>query len=100
MHLVVAADKLHNVRSLIADYRAHGESLWNRFNGGRAGTLWYYRAAADALATARPGALSAELLRGRATRKTRQRIARLISRGWSKLALEIRPGVVLACESS
>ena len=47
--LIIAADKLHNVRSLLCDYRQAGESLWRRFNGGRDGTLWYYRAAAGAL---------------------------------------------------
>src|SRR6202166_3324865 len=42
--LVSAADKLNNVRSILSDYRAIGESVWLRFNGGREGTLWYYRA--------------------------------------------------------
>jgi (p)ppGpp synthase/HD superfamily hydrolase len=42
--LVSAADKLNNVRSIISDYRTVGESIWARFNGGREGTLWYYRA--------------------------------------------------------
>jgi (p)ppGpp synthase/HD superfamily hydrolase len=51
VRLVSAADKLHNARSLVHDYRAHGESLWQRFNGGKEGTLWYYRAVAEALAT-------------------------------------------------
>jgi (p)ppGpp synthase/HD superfamily hydrolase len=41
--LVSAADKLNNVRSILSDYRAIGESVWSRFNGGRKGTLWYYR---------------------------------------------------------
>ncbi len=41
--LVSAADKLNNVRSILSDYRAVGESVWSRFNGGREGTLWYYR---------------------------------------------------------
>ena len=41
--LVSAADKLNNVRSIVSDYRAVGESVWSRFNGGREGTLWYYR---------------------------------------------------------
>ena len=41
--LVSAADKLNNVRSILSDYRAVGESIWSRFNGGREGTLWYYR---------------------------------------------------------
>jgi (p)ppGpp synthase/HD superfamily hydrolase len=45
--LVSAADKLNNVRSILSDYRAIGESVWLRFNGGREGTLWYYRALRD-----------------------------------------------------
>ena len=40
---VEAADKLHNARSVLRDYRRLGESLWSRFSGGREGTLWYYR---------------------------------------------------------
>jgi (p)ppGpp synthase/HD superfamily hydrolase len=42
--LVSAADKLNNVRSILADYREVGESVWARFTGAREGTLWYYRA--------------------------------------------------------
>lgn len=42
--LVSVADKLHNARTILADYRLVGEALWVRFNGGRQGTLWYYRA--------------------------------------------------------
>ena len=45
--LVSAADKLHNVRAIISDYREIGESVWSRFNGGREGTLWYYRTLRD-----------------------------------------------------
>lgn len=41
--LVSAADKLHNARSILIDYREVGESLWSRFNAGKEGTLWYYR---------------------------------------------------------
>jgi (p)ppGpp synthase/HD superfamily hydrolase len=40
---VTLADKLHNVRSLLADYQTLGEDLWDRFGGGREGTLWYYQ---------------------------------------------------------
>jgi (p)ppGpp synthase/HD superfamily hydrolase len=47
--LVSAADKLHNVRSIIRDYREHGEDIWNRFQGRRDGTLWYYETVADTL---------------------------------------------------
>jgi GTP pyrophosphokinase len=46
--LVSCADKLYNARTILADYRVHGEALWGRFAGGRDGTLWYYRALADA----------------------------------------------------
>jgi (p)ppGpp synthase/HD superfamily hydrolase len=41
--LVSAADKLHNSRAVLADYRVMGDSLWGRFTGGKEGTLWYYR---------------------------------------------------------
>ena len=47
--LVCAADKLHNARSILSDYRNCGEKVWNRFTGGREGTLWYYRALVEAL---------------------------------------------------
>ena len=43
VRLVSAADKLHNARAILADYRVLGDALWIRFNGGKAGTLWYYR---------------------------------------------------------
>ena len=45
--LVSASDKLHNVRTILADYRQHGEAIWTRFTGNREGTLWYYRALSD-----------------------------------------------------
>jgi (p)ppGpp synthase/HD superfamily hydrolase len=41
--LVSAADKLHNARAILSDYREIGEQIWLRFNGGKDGTLWYYR---------------------------------------------------------
>jgi (p)ppGpp synthase/HD superfamily hydrolase len=47
--LVSAADKLHNVRSIVRDYREHGEEVWTRFQGRRDGTLWYYETVADTL---------------------------------------------------
>ena len=48
--LVSAADKMHNARAVVRDYLADGDEVWGRVNGGRDGTLWYYRAIADALA--------------------------------------------------
>lgn len=51
VRLVSAADKLHNARAILVDYRQIGESLWDRFNATKAQTLWYYRALVDAFAT-------------------------------------------------
>jgi (p)ppGpp synthase/HD superfamily hydrolase len=49
VRLVSSADKLHNARTILSDYRLIGEDLWSRFNGKKEGTLWYYRAIVDAL---------------------------------------------------
>jgi GTP pyrophosphokinase len=46
--LVMLADKIHNARCILRDLRQHGEAVWERFNGGKTGTLWYYRALVDA----------------------------------------------------
>jgi (p)ppGpp synthase/HD superfamily hydrolase len=58
--LVSAADKLNNVRSILCDYREIGESIWERFNGGREGTLWYYRALLNEFHRGRPNRLIRE----------------------------------------
>jgi (p)ppGpp synthase/HD superfamily hydrolase len=59
--LVSAADKLNNVRSILSDYREVGESIWDRFNGGREGTLWYYRALLEEFLRGAPCRLIQEL---------------------------------------
>lgn len=61
VRLISAADKLHNVRSVLADYRILGEALWSRFNGNKVGTLWYYRAVTDTLREVSPSPLIDEL---------------------------------------
>jgi (p)ppGpp synthase/HD superfamily hydrolase len=43
VRLVSSADKLHNARSILHDYRLAGDTVWQRFQGGKEGTLWYYR---------------------------------------------------------
>jgi GTP pyrophosphokinase len=58
---VSAADKLYNVREILADYRELGDALWPRFQGGREGTLWYYRALVGAFQTAGATPLVEEL---------------------------------------
>jgi (p)ppGpp synthase/HD superfamily hydrolase len=49
VQLVAAADKYHNLRSLVADEAALGDQLWGRFKRGRAETGWNYRAVAASL---------------------------------------------------
>jgi (p)ppGpp synthase/HD superfamily hydrolase len=51
VRLVVAADKLNNLRALTREYRRGGEDLWRHFQGGREGTLWYHRSVAEILQT-------------------------------------------------
>lgn len=63
VRLVSAADKLHNARSILADYRRIGDALWQRFNGRKEGTLWYYRALVDAFKAHGPSPLVEELER-------------------------------------
>ena len=61
IRLVSAADKLHNARAILHDYRQLGENLWSRFKGGKEGTLWYYRALTEAFKAAGPSPLTDEL---------------------------------------
>ena len=58
---VSLADKLHNVRTIVVDYRALGEPLWERFNAERDQVLAYYRALAAIFSRRMPGALATEL---------------------------------------
>ena len=46
---VSLADKLHNARSILTDYRTHGDALWARFGQGQGlATRVYYRSLARA----------------------------------------------------
>lgn len=46
---VSLADKLHNSRSILIDYRTHGDALWARFRQGQGiATRIYYRELAGA----------------------------------------------------
>ena len=40
--LVSVADKLHNARSILLDFRIIGPEIWTRFNAGADELLWYY----------------------------------------------------------
>jgi (p)ppGpp synthase/HD superfamily hydrolase len=59
--LVSLADKVHNADAVVRDYQLLGEALWNRFNGGRDGTIWNYRSLSAAFSKALPCPLSDRL---------------------------------------
>ena len=61
MRLVSTSDKLHNARAILRDYRRIGEAVWSRFNGGKEGTLWYYRSLANAFRSVEENELNEEL---------------------------------------
>jgi GTP pyrophosphokinase len=63
VRLVSCSDKLHNARSVLSDLRAVGDAVYDRFTGGKAGTLWYYRALVTAFRDAGGGPLVEELAR-------------------------------------
>jgi (p)ppGpp synthase/HD superfamily hydrolase len=50
LHLVTAADKLHNARAIATDLQNQGLSVWVRFNAGKDDILWYYDSMLDVLA--------------------------------------------------
>jgi (p)ppGpp synthase/HD superfamily hydrolase len=45
---VSLADKLHNARAILADVRESGDAVFERFNGKKDGTIWYYAALVEA----------------------------------------------------
>lgn len=61
--LVSAADKLHDYRTILSDLRSVGSVLWEGFAGRREGTLWCYRALADAYEQAFDGDEGPALIR-------------------------------------
>jgi (p)ppGpp synthase/HD superfamily hydrolase len=62
--LVSAADKLHNARAILSDYREVGDELWKRFNAPKEDQLRYYGALVETLRqTAAPKVLVDELER-------------------------------------
>jgi len=62
--IVGAADKLHNARAVLTDYRQIGEELWSRFSVPKAEQFWYYGALVEAFRqTTAPNVLVDELER-------------------------------------
>lgn len=52
--LVSCADKMHNARCIMFDHNRIGDDIWDRFNAGKDGTIWYYRSLAEELEKAWP----------------------------------------------
>jgi hypothetical protein len=61
---VALADKVHNVRSIVRDYREEGHRLWERFTQKTAREqLWYYGGLLAFFERRRPGPLTEDLWR-------------------------------------
>jgi (p)ppGpp synthase/HD superfamily hydrolase len=61
---VALADKVHNARSLVRDYRREGNALWERFQEKTAAEqLWYYGGLLEFFTRRRPGPLTEDLRR-------------------------------------
>jgi len=61
--LVSAADKLSNVRAVLADHYVMGDEVYKRFKRPKRRTLWYYNALGLAFTTHLRGDLANELRR-------------------------------------
>jgi hypothetical protein len=61
---VALADKVHNARSIVRDYREEGHALWERFTQKTAREqLWYYGGLLAFFQARRPGPLTEDLRR-------------------------------------
>jgi (p)ppGpp synthase/HD superfamily hydrolase len=81
VRLVCAADKLHNVQSVIRDLDREGLSTFRRFSGGPDGLVWYFETIAETLGDAWPDALALRLLR--ATSQLRLKIDEARADKWA-----------------
>lgn len=64
VRLVSCADKLHNARSILMDYRQLGDAVFDRFKKkSRFSIIWYYKALAREFMRADPNPLAQELAR-------------------------------------
>ncbi|ABQ36128.1 HD domain-containing protein [Bradyrhizobium sp. BTAi1] len=61
--LVSLADKVDNAEAIAKDYDEIGDAVWQRFSGGRDGTIWYYRTLSLIFDQTLPGPLARQLAR-------------------------------------
>jgi (p)ppGpp synthase/HD superfamily hydrolase len=52
--LVSLADKTHNAEAIANDREQVGEAIWDRFTGGKHGSIWYYRSLAETFSATFP----------------------------------------------
>lgn len=60
---VALADKLHNMRALLFDYRQQGEAIWSIFSTGKDGMLWFYHSFLTMYREVAPSPMVEELAR-------------------------------------
>ncbi len=60
---VSLADKLHNARAILLDYRTEGDALWGRFSSTKEENLWYYRSLVEVFLQRSLGPMACELKR-------------------------------------
>lgn len=56
-HRVMLADKLHNARAILREFREKGETAWELSKGGKEGMLWYFRTIYELLGETNQGYL-------------------------------------------
>ena len=82
---VALADKVHNARSIVRDYREEGHALWERFTQKTArDQLWYYGGLLAFFQRRRPGPLTEDLWRAVAE------LAWLVARDDAQRSREVR----------
>jgi (p)ppGpp synthase/HD superfamily hydrolase len=62
--MLLLADKVHNVRSLVRDLREEGDELWRRHDRGPGDQLWYFRELIGSFEGRCSGPLLLDLRRG------------------------------------
>ena len=63
VQLISAADKLHNARAILEDYRIIGPRIWKRFKRGRNDQIWYFDALLEVFKAAGGSRIVSELER-------------------------------------
>lgn len=58
---VGAADKMHNLLSLMTDYQKRGNKVFNSFNAGKEDIIWYYNTIIEAITEGVEGEIFTDL---------------------------------------